>query len=97
MARKNRRQQQVPRTGAALPRDGAALVGARREPGPGRYASEDFLVRQIPSARATKHYRCPGCDQLIPPAVAHIVAWPADLGYREDDRRHWHSSCWQRR
>ncbi len=46
-----------------------------------------------------KSYRCPGCDQLIPPATPHVVAWPDDhlLGAQAglDDRRHWHTSCWR--
>ncbi|MBM7797045.1 hypothetical protein JOD50_001997 [Pseudoglutamicibacter cumminsii] len=55
-------------------------------------------VRAVPGYGAGKHYRCPGCDQLIPPGVAHIVAWRAD-GSRSDadaeaDRRHWHNKCW---
>ncbi len=25
-----------------------------------------------------KSYRCPGCDQIIPPGTPHTVAWPAD-------------------
>ena len=36
--------------------------------------------------------RCPGCDQLIPDGVPHVVAWPAHSGV--DERRHWHKSCW---
>src|SRR5271157_4404283 len=38
----------------------------------------DWIVRQIPGAAATKAYRCPGCDQEIPPGTAHVVAWPAE-------------------
>ncbi|WP_245532922.1 hypothetical protein [Corynebacterium ulceribovis] len=72
-------------------------MGVRTEAGPGKLAAEDFYVRIVPSARAVKWYRCPGCQQEIPPGVAHIVAWPVEWGYREDDRRHWHRGCWQRR
>ena len=46
-----------------------------------------------------KAYRCPGCDQMIPPGTAHTVAWPADhlFGAQAglEDRRHWHTSCWR--
>ena len=46
-----------------------------------------------------KSFRCPGCDQLIPPGTAHTVAWPDDhlLGAQAglEDRRHWHTSCWR--
>ncbi|MGF7125197.1 ATP/GTP-binding protein [Rhodococcus sp. BE178] len=66
---------------------------AREESGPSGYDDERFMVRQIPGARATKTYRCPGCDQEVRPGVAHVVAWPSDSG-GADDRRHWHTGCW---
>jgi hypothetical protein len=56
----------------------------------------DWIVRQVPSAAATKMYRCPGCDQELRPGTAHVVVWPADAAGAEG-RRHWHNSCWQRR
>lgn len=74
-----------------------AFQNTRTESGPGRLAGEDFNVRDVASGQATKWYRCPGCDQEIPPGVAHIVAWPADYGGRADDRRHWHRNCWGKR
>ncbi len=56
----------------------------------------EWIVRHVPGAAATKTYRCPGCDQELVPGTAHIVAWPAYTpGVAE--RRHWHTSCWQRR
>ncbi|MFJ4651460.1 ATP/GTP-binding protein [Nocardia sp. NPDC088792] len=67
-------------------------VFGRTESGPG---DEMFIVRTVPGTRATKTYRCPGCDHEIPPGVAHIVAWAAYGG--EDDRRHWHTGCWKGR
>ena len=48
-------------------------------------------------------YRCPGCDQEIALGVPHVVVWPADdrgesgWGGRVDDRRHWHTPCWNAR
>ncbi|MEV4255481.1 ATP/GTP-binding protein [Spirillospora sp. NPDC049652] len=56
----------------------------------------EWHVRTVAGANAAKSYRCPGCDQLIPPGVGHVVAWPADRG-GADDRRHWHRPCWQAR
>lgn len=41
-------------------------------------------------------YRCPGCDQLLPAGLAHLVAWPAD-DLDASDRRHWHTACWRAR
>ena len=56
----------------------------------------DWIVRQVPGAAAMKAYRCPGCDQEILPGVAHAVVWPAQTP-GPAERRHWHTSCWQRR
>ena len=56
----------------------------------------DWVVRQVPGAAATKVYRCPGCDQELPPGTAHVVVWPAHSA-GPDERRHWHQACWQRR
>ena len=80
----------------------------RKEP-PGRSAAPvssevlehhgdgDWFVRRITGSSSTKPYRCPGCDQLIPPATPHVVAWSADDRNGIEDRRHWHSPCWQAR
>lgn len=60
-----------------------------------------WLVRSIPGASAGKTYRCPGCSQEIPVGLAHVVVWPAEPSWHVssglDERRHWHTSCWQRR
>ncbi|WP_231580530.1 hypothetical protein [Corynebacterium kalinowskii] len=73
-----------------LPKDGAAFWGTRTQTD--RFGVE-YLVRQMGASRATKFYICPGCNQNIPPGIAHVVAWEPG---REDDRRHWHKPCWQR-
>ena len=90
-----------PRRGAG--RAAPAARGAGEEPavrlGPPRleaWPDGEWVVRQVPGAAATKMYRCPGCDQEIQPAVAHVVVWPAQAD-RAEGRRHWHNSCWQRR
>lgn len=95
MPRRNRRQHQVSRY--VLPRDGSTFIGTQEMEGPSWTNGEIFKVRQIGSAAATKYYICPGCNQNIPPGVAHVVAWPRDSGRGADDRRHWHKHCWQRR
>jgi hypothetical protein len=87
------------------PRSGAAKssTAGGSEEGPGtRYGIErteewrgdEWAVRQI-GGTTGKRYRCPGCDQEIPPGVPHVVAWPRLGGV--DDRRHWHKSCWNAR
>lgn len=61
-------------------------------------ASGDFVVRRIPAGRSEKSYRCPGCDHLIAPGLAHVVVWPQtpSIGTQQaiDERRHWHTHCW---
>ncbi len=58
----------------------------------------DWVVRHVSGAGTTKTYRCPGCDQEVAPGTPHVVAWPADrFGLGIDERRHWHSACWQNR
>ncbi|WP_306366029.1 ATP/GTP-binding protein [Nocardiopsis sp. CC223A] len=65
--------------------------GQRRETGP----DGEWVTRRIPGSAAVKAYRCPGCAQEIPAGMPHVVAWrPYGDG---EDRRHWHSSCWERR
>ncbi|RRD59904.1 hypothetical protein [Leucobacter sp. OH1287] len=63
------------------------------------WRGESWLVRQISAARALKTYVCPGCSQRIAPGVAHIVAWQEDGLFGSavalEQRRHWHSRCWQ--
>ncbi|MGH2829783.1 MAG: hypothetical protein ACRDJM_04810, partial [Actinomycetota bacterium] len=50
-----------------------------------------WIVKAIQPARATKEYRCPGCNHEIRPGTGHIVAWKPDS---EEERRHWHRGCW---
>ena len=63
---------------------------------PARERVEDgYVVRSVAGAAASgKPYRCPGCDQELRRAAPHVVAWPEG---RPDDRRHWHTACWQAR
>ncbi|MGP4112013.1 ATP/GTP-binding protein [Streptomyces sp. 4N509B] len=59
------------------------------------WRGEEWVVRGMAADAAAKRYRCPGCDQEIPPGVPHAVAWPrhGDVA----DRRHWHHACWNAR
>lgn len=71
--------------------------GARRESRSGA----EWFVRDIPSHRAEKAYRCPACGTDVPPGQAHIVAWRADDIFGDEsavrDRRHYHAHCWRLR
>ncbi len=61
----------------------------------------DWMVRTMRPENAAKPYRCPGCDLVIEPGVAHVVVWPveASIGSASalDERRHWHTACWNAR
>jgi hypothetical protein len=54
----------------------------------------EWMVRHVSAGRATKVYRCPGCDHEVLPGTPHVVAWRPD---DESGRRHWHSPCWTAR
>ncbi|MDV3130419.1 MULTISPECIES: hypothetical protein [Mycobacterium] len=86
------RRRPSPRKQRAVP----PLPQSRRiETGPDGY---DYEVRPVSAARATKTYRCPGCDHEIRPGTAHVLVWPADRGEQaSEDRRHWHTPCWTHR
>jgi hypothetical protein len=56
-----------------------------------------WIVQRTTGAAATKPYRCPGCDQMIPPATPHVVAFRADDERDLENRRHWHTPCWAAR
>jgi hypothetical protein len=71
-----------------------AVGGAvRRE----SYAGGEWSVRRVTGGGATRPYLCPGCQQDIVPGTPHVVVWPADGIGGLDDRRHWHTPCWQAR
>jgi hypothetical protein len=53
-----------------------------------------YRVRKLTGSSSNKPYRCPGCDQVIPMATPHIVAW---LEHDEESRRHWHTPCWAKK
>ena len=71
-----------------------ALGGApRRE----TYAGGEWFVRRVTGVGASRPYLGPGCQQTIQMGTPHVVAWPADGVGGLDDRRHWHTGCWEAR
>lgn len=59
--------------------------------GPGE---EDLEVTRVQPFQARKTYRCPGCNQEIPPGLGHVVVVPRGA---PAERRHWHKACWEHR
>lgn len=56
------------------------------------WADHEVDVSYVQPYQAHKPYRCPGCQQEIPPRTHHVVAVPR---VAPDDRRHWHTGCWE--
>ena len=84
MGRRNRREE-IPDVGEIK------ISGHRRTE---THTDGDWTIQSITGATSVKAYRCPGCDMEIKPGTPHIVAWPNES---VDDRRHWHSACWNKR
>jgi hypothetical protein len=61
------------------------------------HADGQWTVQRVSGAGAAKEYRCPGCNQVIAVGTPHVVAFPADDPRGVDDRRHWHTPCWDAR
>jgi hypothetical protein len=89
MARRNRRR---PDDGPEI-RDPRVFSTRRVEEHP----DGEWVVQRITGSSSVKSYRCPGCDQLIPPATPHVVAWPFEDDKSQEERRHWHTACWGKR
>lgn len=90
--RPSRRRQPGPPPPLDLDR---ALGGRRSESAP----DGEWTVQRVRGS--DKSYTCPGCRQVIPAGLTHVVAWQADglLGpvAALEDRRHWHPACWEAR
>lgn len=64
-------------------------------------ADGEWMVQRVSAGKAGKSYLCPACSHEIRPGDPHVVVWPreASIGSASavDERRHWHTSCWNRR
>ncbi|MCW4354610.1 ATP/GTP-binding protein [Hoyosella sp. YIM 151337] len=97
MPRRNTRKSGGRNASAAYrPVSNSSVFGTSVQTGPGAKADDDYAVRTVTGAAATKTYRCPGCDQTIAVGTPHVVAWPISTG-GASERRHWHSGCWKAR
>ncbi len=92
-----RRSAKRPYGAAHVPLDMSRLASLpRTQTGPG---GASFTVRHLRGS--DKSYTCPGCHRQIPPGTPHVVAWSNEHLFGTDrgleERRHWHTSCWERR
>ena len=91
---RSRRSERRPYGAPYVPLDVDRATGSRRaEAGP----DGEWVVQHVRGS--DREYRCPGCDQVVTPGTAHVVAWRTDSwrGDGVEDRRHWHGACWQAR
>ncbi|QGQ19987.1 hypothetical protein GC089_13190 [Cellulomonas sp. JZ18] len=90
---RSRRSSRRPYGAEHVPLDVGRATGGRRAE---TAADGEWVVQHVRGS--DREYRCPGCDQVVPPGTAHVVAWRTDT-WRDglEDRRHWHASCWQAR
>ena len=91
-----RRSSKRPYSGGHIPLRMERLSSMpRTQTGPG---GADFTVRHV--SGGSKPYTRPACNRTIIVGTPHVVAWSneslfgADRGLEE--RRHWHTSCWER-
>lgn len=58
----------------------------------------EYRVQRV--AVGLKQYTCPSCHGIIAVGSSHVVAWRTDTFTTAEnqlqERRHWHTSCWQR-
>lgn len=57
---------------------------------------ERWRVVPVTGSAARKPYRCPGCDHVVRIGQGHVVVW-SEYDTDGDDRRHWHTACWNAR
>ncbi len=76
-----------------MPFDAGSPWQVRGSPLALEWTADGWHLRVVQPYRATKVYRCPGCDQEILPRTAHVVVWPEGS---PEQRRHWHRACWDR-
>lgn len=61
------------------------------------FAGQAWSVRRVRGNDSGRSYRCPGCQQEVSAATAHTVVWPAEAMRGLENRRHWHTPCWEAR
>lgn len=94
MGRSNRKR----RGGKVLPRRGGPPP-VERAPAITEvaFAGQEWAVRQVRGNDSGRTFVCPGCQQDLPARLPHTVAWPAASMAGLENRRHWHTTCWNAR
>lgn len=61
------------------------------------FQGQVLAARQVRGNDSGRSYLCPGCLQNVSAATPHTVAWPTSSMSGVENRRHWHTACWQAR
>lgn len=61
------------------------------------FQGQALAARQVRGNDSGRSYLCPGCQQDVAAATPHTVAWPTASMHGVENRRHWHTACWQAR
>lgn len=62
-----------------------------------RWAGQVFAHRQVRGNDSGRSFVCPGCQQQVGAHQPHTVAWPVGGMQEIENRRHWHTVCWNAR
>lgn len=61
------------------------------------FEGQSWAARQVRGNDSGRSYLCPGCQQEVSAAAPHTVAWPVAAMHGVENRRHWHTPCWNAR
>lgn len=93
MGRSNRKR----RGGKALPRRGGPPSHRPPVVDEVEFAGVEWTFRRVRGNSSGRSYLCPGCQQDVSAASPHTVAWPSSSMHGVENRRHWHTPCWDAR
>lgn len=88
--RKRRGGRVPPRRGGPPPERGPVLDEVEFE-------GRALAARHVRGNDSGRSYLCPGCQQDVSAATPHTVAWPTSSMHGVENRRHWHTACWNAR
>ncbi|WP_202863070.1 hypothetical protein [Ornithinimicrobium murale] len=93
MGRSNRKR----RGGRVQPRRNGPPVERRPVLDEVEFGGQAWAARQVGGNDSGRAYLCPGCLQELPATTPHTVAWPTAGMHGVENRRHWHTTCWNAR
>lgn len=61
------------------------------------FQGQTYAARQVRGNDSGRSYLCPGCQHQVSAASPHTVTWPSAAMQGVENRRHWHTTCWNAR